>query len=644
MGILRSLTTATAVLALAGTVAATPLNRPQQRQHFLEARTALEQGNSVRFTQLLETLDDYPLQPYLVAWQMQRQRILPDHEIRRFLERHGDTPFTRPVREQWLRQLAMAERWEDYLAAYRPGSRGEARCNYHYAQWRVGDTIQAWAGARALWLSPNRQESACNRLFEAWAQAGELSGELRRQRLDLILHAGNTAFAKQIAGTLSEAERHRVALWERVHHQPARIDSEKALQPDNATNREIVAYGLQRLARQDAVTATRLWSSVEGRYTFTPEQRSEILNTLVLRLALRSDPATLDWYQQIPIAAVESDTRQWVIRAALRQQRWQAALTALRALPAEERADEEWQYWTARSLEALDDEVGAFERYHAIADNRTYYGFLAADRLNLDYNLSHRPVAVDDSTLEALAQHPSMLRAYELLQLNLTQEARREWEMAIAAMPPHERLAAGKLANRWGWHDRAALTLAKADYFDDLEIRFPLAYTTAVKKEAEVNTLDPAWILAVARQESVMMPDARSPAGALGLMQLMPATGRQIAQQMKSGLNDLQQLLRPELNIRFGSFYLRQLSHKFDGHTALATAAYNAGPHRVQQWAPEQQSIDADIWIDTIPYAETRQYVRRVLSYSVFYDQRLDKPVIRLRERMPAVQKAVAKG
>jgi soluble lytic murein transglycosylase len=151
--------------------------------------------------------------------------------------------------------------------------------------------------------------------------------------------------------------------------------------------------------------------------------------------------------------------------------------------------------------------------------------------------------------------------------------------------------------------------------------------------------------MAVARQESVMMPDARSPAGALGLMQLMPATGRKLAQQMKNGLSNLQQLLHPEINIRLGSYYLRQLVKQFDGHAALATAAYNAGPRRVRQWAPDQQNLDADIWIDTIPYAETRQYVRRVLAYSVFYDQRLDKPVIRLRERMPVVlQKEVTKG
>lgn len=638
---LRILITAIVALLCASPAAADDWAR--QRQDFLEARAALARGDGARFDKLSAELRDYPLHPYLVAWQMGRQRVLAPNQVREFLDRHGHTPFTLPVREQWLRQLAHAGHWNEYLADYRPSSRGELRCNYHYAQLRSGDADAAWAGARVLWLSANRQEATCNRLFEAWEKAGGLTAELRRQRLDLILRSGNMAFAKQVVAGLPEAERGRVALWEKIHHYPALVSSEERLQNDSADNRDIIIYGLQRLARRDVQEAIRLWRRVESRYDFTSPQRADLLNAIALRLALRGEAGALDWYRQIPETAVDNNVRQFAIRAALRHQRWQDALDALRTLPDEEQVSEEWQYWTARSLEALGDKDAALAHYHAIADSSTYYGFLAADRLDLGYNLNHAPLSVDDLTLSTLQQHPAIRRAYEFLQLNLVAEARQEWENAIAAMPPGERLAAGKLANRWGWHDRAALTLAKADHFGDLEIRFPLAYSEVMLKEAESNTLDPAWVMAVARQESVMMPDARSPAGALGLMQLMPATGKKLAQQMKSGISDLQQLLHPETNIRLGSYYLRQLYRQFDGHKALATAAYNAGPSRVRQWTPTER-IEADIWIDTIPYAETRQYVRRVLAYSVFYDQRLDKPVIRLRERMPAVQREVTKG
>jgi soluble lytic murein transglycosylase len=635
---LRAIVITIAALLASTSAAATAASTAQQRQRFLEARSALEQGDSARFAKLTAQLSDYPLYPYLVYWQMERMDNLDRQRTYTFLSTYGDAPFVTPLREQWLGQLASQERWDQYLTDYRPSRRSELRCHYHYAQLQGGNEAAAWAGARDLWLSPERQDNACNRLFEAWQKSGELTSALRRQRLDLALQAGNMEFATQLATSFSEEERARVALWRQIHKRPSTLIETRSLQKDNDDNRELIVYGLKRLTRSDARKAAQLWREFESRYRFTEMQRTELLNTLVVRLALDGDASALDWFAQIPAEAQQSESRQWAVRVALRHQRWNDALALLRSLPANERRDEEWQYWMARSLESIGETELAKSLYHGIAYNSSYYGFLASDRLELGYNLSHQPVNVDEAALAELGQIPAMSRAYELLQVNLNKEARREWDYAILRMSPEQRITAGKLASHWSWHDRAALTLAKADYYDDLEIRFPLAYTDAVIKEAQANTLDPAWVFAVARQESVMNPEARSPVGALGLMQLMPATGRNIARKLKSAISDLQQLLVPETNIRFGSYYLRELSDQFGDHKALATAAYNAGPHRVVKWTPPQTNMDADIWVDNIPFGETRQYVRRVLAYSVFYDQRLEKDIVRLRERMPKVK------
>ncbi len=610
----------------------------QQRQRFLDARSALEKGDSARFDKLAGQLRDYSLHPYLVYWQMARQESLDSERVRSFLSRYGDAPFTQPLREQWLRQLADQGRWDEYLTDYRPSNKSELRCHYHYAQLKGGNEVSAWAGAHKLWLSGSRQDSACNRLFDAWKRAGGLTDQLRRERLDLALHAGNMDLAKQLAAAQPEAEQRRVALWQQVRNKPDTLASDKSLRKDSDDYRELAVFGVRHLARSDANAAAALWQQLAPRYSFSDAQQHSVLNTLVLWLALRADVSALDWFAQLPVAAREADSRQWAVRVALRHQRWQQALEILRTMPPSERREEEWQYWTARSLEESGDKELARSLYYGIANNSSYYGFLAADHLDVGYNLSHQPVAVDDTTLSELGQIPAVSRAHELLQVDLNKEARREWDYAISRMDSAQHLAAGKLASQWNWHDRAALTLAKADYFDDLEIRFPLAYTEAVFKEAKANTLDPAWVLAVARQESVMNPEARSPVGALGLMQLMPATGRTIGRKLKSAISDLQQLLIPETNIRFGSYYLRELSDQFGDHKALATAAYNAGPHRVAKWAPPQTTMDADIWVDNIPFNETRTYVRRVLAYSVFYDQRLEKEITRLSDRMPVVQ------
>ncbi|HEY0721554.1 MAG TPA: transglycosylase SLT domain-containing protein [Gammaproteobacteria bacterium] len=625
-------------LLLASGVALAASTTKQQRQHFLDARAALEKGDTARFDKLSGQLRDYPLYPYLLYWQMMRAESLDSERVRGFLSRYGDAPFTQPLREQWLAQLADQERWDEYLTDYRPSKKSELRCHYHYAQLQGGNEISAWAGAHTLWLSGSRQDSACNRLFDAWAKAGGLTAKLRRERLDLALQAGNMDLAKQLAAALPEAEQRRVALWQQVRNKPDTLASDPTLQKDNTEHRELVVYGVTQLARSDANAAADLWQQLAPRYTFSDAQRHAVLNALVLWLALRADPSALDWFKQLPVEAREASSRQWAVRVALRHQRWEEALAILRTLPPSERRDEEWQYWTARSLEQNGDKELARSLYYGIANNRSYYGFLAADHLDVGYNLSHQPVAADATTLSELGKIPAVSRAYELLQLDLTREARQEWDYATARMDAAQQLAAGKLASQWNWHDRAALTLARADYYDDLEIRFPLAFTDTVFKEAKANTLDPAWVLAVARQESVMNPEARSPVGALGLMQLMPATGRKIGQKLKSAISDLQQLLTPETNIRFGSYYLRELSDQFGDHKALATAAYNAGPHRVAKWAPPQTTMDADIWVDNIPFNETRTYVRRVLAYSVFYDQRLEQPIVRLSDRMPVVQ------
>jgi len=635
---LRNVLIAITLLFTAGSAAATATFTEQQRQRFLEAREALDKGDGARFEKLSVQLRDYPLYPYLTYWQMERMDALDGRRVHAFLYRYGDAPFVTPLRERWLRQLAGKEQWDEYLTDYRTSKQGELRCDYYYAQLKGGNEASAWAGAREMWLSPTRQDNSCNRLFDAWQRAGGLTPELRRQRLNLALHAGNIELASQIASVLPEEERRRVVHWQEVYARPVTLLDNKALQDDTSEHRDLIVFGVQRFARNDPQGATELWKQLKPRYKFSEAERNTVLNTLVVRLALDGDEGALDLYTQIPPAAQQSETRQWVVRVALRHQRWKDALIALSAMPENERREEEWQYWTARCLEAQGDTAPAQPLYLGIANNSSYYGFLAADRLDLGYNLNHQPVEVDESTLNELSQIPALTRAHELLQVNLSKEARREWDYAIGLMSPSQRLAAGKLASRWNWHDRAALTLAKADYYDDLEIRFPLAYTDAVMKEAEANTLDPAWVFAVARQESVMNPDARSQVGALGLMQLMPATGRKIAHKLKSAMHDLQQLLIPETNIRFGAYYLRELSDQFGDQKALATAAYNAGPQRVIKWAPPQTTMDADIWIDNIPFNETRQYVRRVLAYSVFYDQRLDKKIVRLRERMPEVK------
>jgi len=614
-----------------------PQDPLQQRTRFLAAKNALENGNAEVFLQNAVTLQEYPLYPYLVYWHL---RTHLDEQssatIQAFLDSNTDTPLAPRLRVAWLKHLATEGRWEDYKSFYQGSSSVELRCDAHLAELHTGDEAAAWAGAKKLWLVGHSQDEACDPLFSAWEAAGGLTGEMRRQRIELALAHGNSGLASYLAKPLSENERLWVTLWRRVDNRPERIRDEPALQKDSEHARRIVKHGLRLLADRDPTIAAALWPNLSKRYRFSKADRREIERSIALNFALDGDNRALKWYAKVPAKTLSSSDAGWAVRAALRQGLWRSAVDWIAKVPQGDRVSEQWRYWLARAKEALGKTEQAKAIYRELSQNRSYYGFLAADRSDNPYNLEHEPLEVSDEALAQLQQKPALIRARELYHLTLTEDARREWDYAVAHMSREERLAAGKLADKWKWYDRALLTLARADHFDDLNIRFPLAYHEAVLREAKKRGIDPSWVYAVARQESAFIVDVRSSAGALGLMQLMPGTGKTIARQLNTEI-DPSSLLQPETNIRFGSYYLQQVLNRFGDNPVLATAAYNAGPQRIDQWTPTSGSIDADIWVDTMPYHETRQYVRRVMAYSVFYDQRLERTITRLRLRMPSI-------
>ena len=325
------------------------------------------------------------------------------------------------------------------------------------------------------------------------------------------------------------------------------------------------------------------------------------------------------------------------ILVALREDDWATAWLWLQSLPEQQYSSLRWEYWRARTLQVLGFQDIAEGLYATLAQERSYYGFLAADRLGHDYHLDHIPLKIESSEQESLvAELPGLQRARELYALDRLGTARREWQSVIKNLKPDQIQVAAKLAQGWGWHDRAIFSLARTGYWDDLELRFPLKFRPQVESQASDRQLESAWVFAIMRQESAFVMDARSPVGALGLMQLMPKTAHQVARRLKHRKFRSRELLKPETNIRLGAAYLRQVFDKLQQHPVLATAAYNAGPHRVKGWLP-LQAMSADIWVDSVPFKETRTYLRRVLAYTVIYEQRLGLEPTRLEARMPTI-------
>lgn len=607
----------------------------RMRADFLAAEQALRQGNDAAFEKILATLAGYPLQPYLTAQRLERRLGTVDPtRLAAFFAEHTGTPYGDRLQRRWLHTLARQGRWE-VLAAHSPAPAPdtELECHRRTALQRTGRESEAFHELQSLWLSPRSLPAACDPLFDAWRARDGISPEFAWQRFRLAMEANQITLARYLVRFLDEQRTGNADAWLRLHARPELLEREHT-PDDSAESQELYAHVFRRLLTRDTERALLVWERLPA--SPSPAAgglRSDLEGRLATMLALRRHPAAQQRLEALDDAQADDTAREWRIRAALQAEDWQGVAESIARLPETEQSEIRWRYWLARSLDAMGERERARVIWLEIAAARDYYGFLAADRLGLPYRLSHAPMAVDETVLATLSALPGMARTHELYLLDRLPEARREWHYATRALDGAELLAAAYLAHHWGWHDRAILALARTPERDDLELRFPLAFRGEIVTAAAAQGVDPALGFALIRQESAFAADARSSAGALGLMQLMPATAQRLATQLDVSLGHSTRLLDVALNLRLGMSYLRRMIDRF-GHQASALAAYNAGPHRVTTWLPADRNMDADLWAETIPFRETRNYVQNVMYFSAIYEDRLDLPHTGLAARM----------
>ncbi len=644
----RLLAAVAALLLAAAAGAAGKEPRPagpaaDERSAFLAALAALRRGERARFERLRDALAGYPLHPYLVFTDLGRRiRQAPEAELERFIDTWRDSPLGERLRARWLTVLARQGRWRRFLEHYRDGLGTRLRCQHARALIETGERARGFAEVEALWRVGRSQPSECDRPFAAWRAAGRLTAELAWERAALAMRAGKPRLARYLRRFLPPAERALLGVWLELRREPRRAARLLAAPGPPARREAALIDVVRRLAWRDARRAVALWEELAPRARWQPATVREVRRALAVGLARRGAAEALSWFDRLAAEDLDERTRAWAVVLAARLGRWSRVLAEIEALGEESAARPRWRYWQARALEALGRAREARARYAALATERSYYGFLAADRIGAAYAIRSRPLAVDQTLLAELEHHPGLARARELRALGWYVDARREWRFATTAMSREQRLAAAALAHRWGWHGRTILTLAGARAFDDLEMRFPLAHRTLVERAARRQRLDPAWLFAVIRQESAFIADARSPKGALGLMQIMPRTGRHIARRIGERPPARAALLEPATSIRLGSAHLRELLDRVAGSALLASASYNAGLARVRGWLPERGSLAADLWVESIPFGETREYVRRVLAYTAVYQHRLGRRPERLSARMAPISAAAA--
>jgi len=609
----------------------------EQRYHYELAKIALRKNNASQFDEHYKYLADYPLRPYLdYAIVKTHINTLKLDSIDDFLDTHEGSYLANRLRRQLVQGFAQKKRWKDFVYYYTQDIHSaKFACQNLYAKVQLGHT-DIHEEVATIWTKGKSHPKACDPLFSWWKNHGGMTDKIVWTRYNAALNKRQSQLARYVKSLLSDDYQDLATLYEHVYRNPKLVINHQKFKDTSPELQDIIAFGIKRYARKNPKDALYHWELYEAQQFFDHQLTQETKHAIVKQLTRKGlNDVARNLIAQSP-SLRQRDLVERLIRDALKNQQWDNVSYGINSLPEKQQNSDRWQYWRARAdLELAqttqNNNDGSVKEnshniYRKLAQKRSFYGFLSSDILKTDYSFEHKPIDISPAAAEAFEAIPGLARAKELWLTGYQSEAQAEWRFATHEMSSKELAVAGSLAQEWGWYNKGIHAMIAGNLWDNLTVRFPLAYSEHISNVASTTHVEKNLIYAVARQESAFLETAKSSAGAMGLMQLMPATAKQTAQ--RSGIaHKATDLLRAEHNIFLGGQYLNELLTKFDGNRILAAAAYNAGPHRVNRWMnKETAALPYDIWIETIPFNETRSYVQNVLSFSVIYSYRLGQP------------------
>jgi len=614
----------------------------KQRQQFLQAETHLKQNKTKAFSKARKALKDYPLAPYL-DYQYELRRLYKSNSknVSAFIDKYPELPIANRLNRTWLNHLAKNNKWSTYRKHYanHPVSSIRYVCQQQTALLNGSGKQKkaALAKARDLWMVGKSQPDACNPLFKAWMKTGHPTSNDTLQRFWLSVEENEIKFARYLTKKIkNKVDKEQADLFWKLYNSPELVTGNtlKKIKKDQRALAAATAY--KRWYRKQPITAAKTW--IKKRDSLMSKEQQESVTLYMgerLNWNYHSQAIKLSKGLDPEYALPELTERR--ARNALAKQNWKEVKLAIEHLDTKEKEHPKWQYWSLIAQRHINPNADQKEKIAELAKDRSFYGFLAAELNQSPFKLNAKSGAVSQEQLDELAKLPAAARAGELYKLGRLTEANREWRLALSQMDEQQKLMAGYLANSWGWHLQAIINAAKTKRWDHIDLRFPYPHAKLFKEHALKNDLDLSFPVAIARQESAFLFNATSRVGARGLMQLMPQTAKQTAKKHEIPYKKNSDLDTPETNITLGSAYLGDMLKKFDNNPAYAAAAYNAGPHRVTKWLKQRGTLPLDIWIETIPFKETRKYVQNVLAFRVIYDRLEGRQASLLTEKQIAL-------
>lgn len=597
----------------------------QQQQAYQQAKKALESSQMRQYQQLRQQLTGYPLTIYLDYQQLSRNFAkTPHNEIADYLNQYGNTPPGVRLRTQYLHYLAKSQQWQRFMTfANREPKSTALKCSYYSALYHTGEKQRAFIGAEKIWLNGRSLPKQCDPLFKQLKQHNRLNDDLIWQRMQLAFKARKGSLIKYLSRSLSPHLKPWGSRLLDVYHHPRKLRQHKRFSADSPINRSIVHLGLERLARIAPNQAVKQWQHYQKTLTYPAHEQLAIKQYIAYQALLRKDSKAISWVDKHIDTIARDNIVELRIRRALKAKQWQHVLRFHALLSPKQQQTDRWRYWQAHALHETGQQHAAQAHLASLATQRSFYGFLAADEQNHPYQLNEQSSSPKrPQPLSAITQQ-GLARITELKALAKWVAARSEWNALLRQAKPQEIDYLPTLAMEQGWWDFAITGAIKSQKWDDLELRFPAPYRAIFQQFAKMRHVDESLLLAIARRESSFYSHAASGKHAKGLMQLLPSTAKQMARKIGFRYPGNKGLFEPSVNVRLGSAYVRHLMRHYQHNRLLTAAAYNAGPTNVKKWVNDGKPLPFNIWVETLPYKETREYVQAILAYRLIYALRV---------------------
>lgn len=607
---------------------------------YVDTEYKIKKGDIKHTYEINKKLNNYSLYPYLEYTLIKNNLDITDRDkILKFYQKYKKEPVTKILNYYWISHLYKHKKWNLILQDYKTNKSTKLKCMHLYAMQQIHPEKITNKIIEDLWVYEKSRPEVCDNLFEIWLKNPNsnkyyITDDLIQKRIKKAIEYNNFSLVKYLNKKLPESDKFKKdnLLFIKINNNPNLITQDNLFDNKNEYHKEIILHGVKKIYFKDPNRALTLLNKSQNKYSFSKKQYNNIKNLIAIRFFQTNDDKAKQIYNQIPYEYKSEQLITLSVKDSIKNNNWNNIQIKIKNMPDKLKNKNIWQYWLAKAYDKNNKKQAANKIMQKLAKKNNYYGFLAQNFLKKKPKVINYKNINSKAKISKLEKKPDFQRALNFYKLKRYYLARKEWNYATQKINNQDLIYAAMLAAKYGWHDRAIITLTiisenknhSYSHNNMSNLLFPVANKNLIMTEAKSNDIDPALILAVTRTESHFMPDVGSEKGAQGLMQLMPKTAKGIAQKLKIKF-DKSKLKNPQVNIKYGSFYLKEMLGVYKNNLVLAATAYNAGPTNVRRWLEKYNHMTADAWIEMIPYRETRNYTKKVLTYTAIYQMMLNQ-------------------